>query len=43
MEMILLVGAPGAGKSTFARRFHDSHLRINLDMLRTCHRERGLS
>ena len=43
MEMILFVGAQGAGKSTFFHdRFRDTHLRINLDMLRTRHRERGL-
>src|SRR3712207_7912749 len=30
----------GSGKSTFyARRFADTHVRLNLDMLRTRHRE----
>lgn len=41
--MILFVGAQGSGKSTFFHaNFRDSHLRINLDMLRTRHRENGL-
>jgi predicted kinase len=36
---VILVGAPGAGKSTYYReRFFDTHLRLNLDMLRTRHR-----
>src|SRR5688572_18795031 len=40
MEAILFMGIQGAGKSTFyARRFCDTHIRINLDMLRTRHRE----
>ena len=40
MELILLIGIPGAGKSTFYReRFFDTHVRINLDMLKTRHRE----
>lgn len=43
MEMILFVGIQAAGKSTFYRRqFFDTHLRLNLDMLRTRHRERTL-
>lgn len=43
MEMILFIGAQGSGKSTFFNeRFRDTHLRINLDMLRTRHREGGL-
>jgi predicted kinase len=43
MEMILFVGAQGVGKSTFFHaNFRDTHLRINLDMLRTRHRENGL-
>lgn len=43
MEMILFVGIQAAGKSTFyQRQFFDTHLRLNLDMLRTRHRERTL-
>lgn len=41
MEAVIFIGLQGAGKSTFYReRFFTSHLRINLDMLRTRHRER---
>jgi predicted kinase len=40
MEAIIFVGIQGAGKSTFFReRFFDTHVRINLDMLRTRRRE----
>jgi predicted kinase len=40
METIIFVGIQGAGKSTFFReRFVDTHVRINLDMLRTRRRE----
>ncbi|HSA48472.1 MAG TPA: AAA family ATPase [Candidatus Competibacteraceae bacterium] len=40
MEAILFIGGQAAGKSTFyQQRFRDTHLRINLDMLRTRHRE----
>ena len=40
MECVLLIGIPASGKSTFcARRFADTHVRLNLDMLRTRHRE----
>jgi predicted kinase len=43
MELIILTGIQGAGKSSFYReRFFDSHVRINLDMLRTRHREQLL-
>ena len=42
-EAVILVGIQGAGKSTFYRqRFFDTHVRINLDMLQTRHRERLL-
>jgi predicted kinase len=40
MEAVIFVSIQAAGKSTFCReRFFDSHMRINLDMLRTRHRE----
>jgi predicted kinase len=40
MEAVILVGAQASGKSTFFQdRFRDTHVRINLDMLRTRHRE----
>ena len=40
MEAILLIGVPASGKSTFFReRFFSTHVRINLDMLKTRHRE----
>ncbi len=43
MEMILLIGIQGAGKSMFYKqRFFDTHVRINRDMLRTARRERML-
>ena len=43
MELVLLMGVQATGKSTFWReRFADTHVRINLDMLRTRHRERRL-
>lgn len=43
MELILFIGIPGSGKSTFyAQRFLNSHVRINRDMLRTENRERIL-
>jgi predicted kinase len=43
MEAIILIGIQGAGKSTFFReRFFDTHVRINLDMLRTRPREEAL-
>lgn len=41
--MILFIGCQGAGKTTFyLRRFFRSHVRVNLDMLKTRHRERLL-
>lgn len=40
MEAVVFVGIQGAGKSSFYKeRFFDTHVRINLDMLRTRHRE----
>ncbi len=43
MEAVILVGIQASGKSTFCReRFFDTHVRINLDMLRTRRRERLL-
>ena len=41
MEVIIFIGVQGAGKSTFYRdRFLDTHIRINLDMLKTRNREK---
>src|SRR5687767_5484122 len=43
MEMILLIGIPGSGKSSFYKKvFFHSHIRISLDMLRTRNREAKL-
>lgn len=43
MQVVILMGIQGAGKSTFYReRFSDTHVRLNLDMLRTRHREKTL-
>ena len=40
METVILIGLPASGKSTFCKqRFFETHIRINLDMLRTRHRE----
>lgn len=40
MEAVILMGIQGSGKSTFCReRFFNTHVRLNLDMLRTRHRE----
>jgi predicted kinase len=39
-EMVIFIGIPASGKSTFfARNFFVSHIRINLDTLRTRARE----
>lgn len=43
MEAAIFVGIQASGKSSFYReRFFDTHLRINLDMLNTRHREQIL-
>jgi predicted kinase len=43
MTLILFIGIPATGKSSFYReRFFRSHVRVNLDMLKTRHRERLL-
>ncbi len=43
MEAVIFVGLQGAGKSTFYKeRFFLTHMRINLDMLKTRNRERRL-
>ncbi len=40
MEAVIFVGLQGAGKSTFYKeRFFHTHLRINLDMLKSRQRE----
>jgi predicted kinase len=40
VEAVLLIGIQASGKSTFCRqRLYDTHVRINLDMLRTRRRE----
>ena len=43
MELVLFIGIPGSGKSTFyAQHFLNTHVRINRDMLRTKTREKIL-
>jgi predicted kinase len=43
MEAILFIGIQAVGKSTFYKeRFFATHVRINLDMLKTRHREQLL-
>ncbi len=43
MELIIFTGIPAAGKSSlFRERFVDTHIRINLDMLKSRHREKLL-
>ena len=43
MEGIILIGLQASGKSSFVKKFlFDTHIRINLDMVRTRHREKLL-
>ena len=43
MEAIIFIGIQGSGKSTFYKvRFFDTHVRINLDMLKTKYRQQLL-
>lgn len=43
VEAVILMGVQASGKSTFCReRFFDTHVRINLDMLKTRRREHRL-
>jgi predicted kinase len=43
MEAVIFIGIQGSGKSSFFKeRFFNTHVRINLDMLRTKHRQQVL-
>ena len=43
MDLIILIGIPASGKTTYAQSvLGDTHLRISYDVLRTRHRERTL-
>ncbi len=43
MHLILFIGIPGSGKSTFYQQhFFHTHLRVSLDLLRTRYREERL-
>lgn len=43
MEMIVFIGLQGSGKSSFYQQmFSGSHVRLNLDMLKTRRREQAL-
>ncbi|WP_036485638.1 AAA family ATPase [Myxosarcina sp. GI1] len=43
MQAIVFIGIQASGKSTFySQRFFQTHVRINLDMLKTRHREKRL-
>lgn len=43
MELIIFTGIQASGKSMFYKQqFSDTHIRVNLDMLRTRHREKLL-
>lgn len=40
MELAIFIGLQASGKSTFYKQqFYNTHIRLNLDMLRTRHRE----
>lgn len=40
MQLVVFIGGQATGKSTFFKQnFADSHIRLNLDMLKTRHRE----
>lgn len=40
MELVLFIGIPATGKSSFYKeRFYRTHVRLNYDMLKTRHRE----
>jgi predicted kinase len=40
-QLVILIGAQASGKSTFySYKFFNTHIRINLDMLKTRHREK---
>jgi predicted kinase len=42
MEMIILIGIPASGKTTFyLEQFFETHVRISMDLLRTRNRERN--
>jgi predicted kinase len=41
MEMIMLIGIPGSGKSSFYKKnLFDTHVRVSLDLLNTRNKER---
>jgi predicted kinase len=43
MELIIFIGIQATGKSEFYKQyFYKTHMRLNLDMLRTRHREKVL-
>jgi predicted kinase len=43
MEAVIFIGIQGSGKSSFYKeRFFNTHVRINLDMLKTKHRQQLL-
>ena len=40
MELVIFIGVQATGKSTFYKqKLYNSHIRVNLDMLKTRHRE----